>query len=73
MDKEQDIETELRSLFDAHARVVKARERVLENYDDSDTRGAVIDSFKAARHRIADTAVDRVLHHAEVMKKYDDD
>ena len=70
--RKADIEVELRALFDAHERICQARAAVLDQYEDPETRGAVIDSFRQASHRITETAIDRTHRQVELLEEDDD-
>lgn len=65
--KKDDIESELLALFETHQRVCQRRSSILKQYDDSDMRGVVLESFDAMSDVMADTAIDRVHNHIDMM------
>lgn len=57
--KANETEEILLALFDAHARVAEAKSGILQQYEDHEERGAVIEAINRAEQKIAETAVDR--------------
>lgn len=67
---QQDTEQLLLALFDAHARVLRSLDDVVDQAEvDSDAKETALEARERASQKIAQTAVDRVGGHLEMLSE----